>query len=251
MTLCFQFILIFVKAVELIPIFDDNYVFLITNSDTSEAVVVDPGEASAVSRVLQARNLRLSAILTTHHHNDHIGGVAELVKAHKVPVWAPLKNRSQIIADHYLAENDTVQVAGCTAKVIELPGHTLGHIAYWFADENWLFSGDVLFGLGCGRLFEGDFAQGFESLQKIKKLPGKTLVYCAHEYTEKNLLFCKTQDYPGREQLSAYETQLKMKRNAQIPSVPLLLETEKHTNPFLLASTKEEFATLRTRRNVF
>ena len=136
-------------------------------------------------------------------------------------------------------------------QVLALPGHTLGHIAYWFLEKNWLFSGDVLFGLGCGRLFEGDFTQGFESLQKIRQLPDATAVFCAHEYTEKNLQFCKSIIYEASPRLTTYETPLMKRRAAGLPSVPLSLKAEKEFNPFLLAPTKEVFSILRQKRNVF
>lgn len=239
------------KTVELIPVFDDNYVFLISNPETSEALVVDPGEAVAVTAVLNARKLKLLGILTTHHHTDHIGGAAELSQNFAAPVWAPVKNKDQIKADHYVSDNDFLMLAGCRIQVLALPGHTLGHVAYWFTEKNWLFSGDVLFGLGCGRLFEGDFTQGFESLQKIRRLPDTTEIFCAHEYTEKNLQFCKSITYEASPRLATYEASLMKRRSAGLPSVPLSLKTEKQFNPFLLAPTKEEFRILRQKRNIF
>ncbi len=239
------------KTVELIPIFDDNYVFLIYDPETSEAIVVDPGEAAAVTQVLNARKLKLIAILTTHHHADHIGGAAELSQTFAAPVWAPLKNKEQIKAAHYVSDQEILTISGCRIQVLGLPGHTLGHIAYWFPEKNWLFSGDVLFGLGCGRLFEGDFSQGFASLQKIRQLPDATEVFCAHEYTEKNLLFCKTLTYEASARLSVYENNLIKLRSARLPSVPLSLEIEKQFNPFLLAPTQEAFSVLRQKRNIF
>lgn len=239
------------KSVELIPVFDDNYVFLISDPETSEALVVDPGEAVAVTAILKARELKLLGILTTHHHADHIGGASELSQTFAAPIWAPARNKSQITADHYVSDNDTIALAGLRIQVLGLPGHTLGHIAYWISEKNWLFSGDVLFGLGCGRLFEGDFTQGFESLQKIRLLPDATEVFCAHEYTEKNLQFCKSIEYEASPQLATYETSLLKQRAAGLPSVPLSLKAEKQFNPFLLASTKEEFSILRQKRNIF
>lgn len=239
------------KTVELIPVFDDNYVFLISDPETSEALVVDPGEAAAVTAILKARNLKLLGILTTHHHADHIGGASELNQVFTAPIWAPLKNKDQIKADHYVSDNDVFSLADCRIQVLALPGHTLGHIAYWFSEKNWLFSGDVLFGLGCGRLFEGDFTQGFESLQKIRQLPDATEVFCAHEYTEKNLQFCKSIVYEASPHLATYETGLMKRRAAGLPSVPLSLKTEKQFNPFLLAPTKEVFSILRQKRNIF
>ena len=239
------------NTVELIPIFSDNYVFLITNTESLDAIVIDPGEATEVLKVLSDRKLKLHAILTTHHHLDHIGGVAELKAATHCEVWAPLKNSNQISADHYVTQNEQLDLKGFSIQVVELPGHTLGHIAYYFTAQKWLFSGDVLFGLGCGRLFEGDYSTAFESLQKVKSFPDETKIFCAHEYTERNLQFCKAQNFPLNPELIAYEKELVAKRKLNLPSVPLVLRQEKFCNPFLLASTKGEFAKLRESRNGF
>ena len=230
--------------VELIPIFDDNYVFVIVNAADTEALLVDPGEASAALNFLEKHHLKLSGILITHHHADHIDGLPALRERLNAPVFAPLKNKQQIPADHYVDENDKISLSGFEIKIISLPGHTLGIQAYWFEAENWLFSGDVLFGLGCGRLFEGSFEQGYTSLQKIKKLPPATRIYCTHEYTHTNLKFCKS--LAARDAaLTDYEQQLK------VPSVPLTLALEIKTNPFLRAQSVAEFTTLRELRNTF
>lgn len=245
------------KRVELIPIFEDNYVFVIIDDDTRKAVVVDPGEPAAVSAFLRENGLELSAILLTHHHRDHVGGVPVLQSSFKTTVYAPLKNKTQLpYADHFVQEGETVEAAGFSFQVMELPGHTLGHVAYWCAEKKWLFSGDVLFGLGCGRLFEGSYEQGYESLQRIKALPAETLVYCTHEYTEANLEFCKMlshhDDSPitgGDEGLEMYANELTNRRSLNLPSVPLKLFIELKVNPFLLARGVQQFAYLRDLRN--
>ncbi|AFY01844.1 hydroxyacylglutathione hydrolase [Bdellovibrio bacteriovorus] len=245
------------EHVELIPIFDDNYVFVLIDSDANKAVVVDPGEAGPVADFLCERQLDLGGILLTHHHSDHIGGVGELKAIFNCPVYAPEKNQKQISgADHWLKEGDQLKIAPWEFTILELPGHTLGHIAYWDQQHKWLFSGDVIFGLGCGRLFEGTHEQGYTSLQRIKKLPPQTLIYCTHEYTERNLEFCRiltSQDNTpitgDSEALELYANVLSNRRELGLPSVPLKLSIEESTNPFLLARNVEQFRYLRELRN--
>ena len=252
-------------TVSLIPIFTDNYVFVIENHETNEAVVVDPGSSSEVSAYLNNKNLKLAAIFLTHHHDDHIGGVEELVayaeskQNKKIKIYAPLFNNVEIpFATDYLQEPASVSALGLEWQVMELPGHTLGHIGYYCREAAWLFSGDVLFGLGCGRLFEGSPAQQYRSLQKIKSLSENTKVFCTHEYTERNLAFCKDVLVPlnlqnglNASELSSYESQLVAVRAKQHPSVPLDLAKELKNNPFLLAKNVDEFADIRSRRNKF
>lgn len=241
----------------LIPIFEDNYVFAIIDDRNRHCWVVDPGESESVIEFLSAESLILRGILLTHHHFDHIGGAEKLQQVFSVPVYAPQKNQHQIpFADFYVSEGSKIQIEAFEFSVMELPGHTLGHVAYWNASLKWLFSGDVLFGLGCGRLFEGTFDQGYQSLQRIKELPPETLIYCTHEYTEANLQFCKKltnlDNSPitgGDENLMLYENELKNRRSLQLPSVPLKLSIEKKVNPFLLARTPAQFASLRELRN--
>ncbi|MGE9744165.1 hydroxyacylglutathione hydrolase [Bdellovibrio bacteriovorus] len=245
------------EHVELVPIFDDNYVFILTDDATQKAVAVDPGDAGPVIDFLRAKKLDLAAILLTHHHSDHIGGVGELKAAFDCPVYAPQKNQKQIpVADQWLKEGDSVTCGPWDFTVMELPGHTLGHIAYWNQKHKWLFSGDVIFGLGCGRLFEGTFEQGYESLQRIKKLPPQTLIYCTHEYTKSNLEFCRiltNQDNTpitgDSEALELYANELSNRRELNLPSVPLKLSIEESVNPFLLARDVEQFRYLRELRN--
>ncbi|MBC7421212.1 MAG: hydroxyacylglutathione hydrolase [Bdellovibrio sp.] len=238
---------------ELIPIFDDNYVFVIIDDDHQCAVVIDPGEASAVTKFLLEKKLKLSAILLTHHHHDHIGGVEELKNKFACEVYAPLKNKNQISnANYYVAEAQRITINQLTFEVKELPGHTLGHVAYWLEKQAWLFSGDVIFGLGCGRLFEGVPAQMFESLSWIKTLPAETKIFCTHEYTQTNLEFTKSiltkaefADLVSLADLKKYEDSLK------IPSVPLLLSTQRNLSLFLQTKNLEQFTKLRQLRNQF
>lgn len=245
--------------VELLPIFDDNYIFVLINEDLQSAVVVDPGESAAAEDFLLKHDLTLAGILLTHHHADHIGGVHALKTRFPCPVYAPVKNKTQIpFADHYLREGDIVTLPPFSFQVLELPGHTLGHIAYWNSEHKWLFSGDVIFGLGCGRLFEGSYEEAFHSLQRIKALPPESLIYCSHEYTQSNLQFCRSLSADNNSPLSgkampleAYATELHNKRSHQLPSVPLKLGIEVTANPFLLARDVAQFRYLRDLRNRF
>lgn len=236
--------------VELIPVFDDNYVFLVTNG--KNALLVDPGDALPALKIIQDRSLRLDGVLITHHHHDHIDGLIDITNTFPdIPVYAPAKNKSQIVlATKFLSEGDQINWGDITFKVMELPGHTLGHIAYYNEQNNWLFSGDVLFGLGCGRLFEGTAEQAFTTLARFKKLPPETQVYCTHEYTESNLKFCKSMNIDTPD-LQKYEIELLIKRKGNCPSVPLTLGSEFSANPFLICSSVQEFAALRGQRNTF
>ncbi|MEN0060145.1 MAG: hydroxyacylglutathione hydrolase [Bdellovibrio sp.] len=246
-----------VLYVELIPIFEDNYVFAVIDKDRKKVLLIDPGESTKTEAFLKQQNLTPEAILLTHHHNDHIGGVEKLKSLYDIPVYAPLKNQRQIpFADHFVQEGDSFTFSGFLFSVMELPGHTLGHVAYWCADKKWLFSGDVLFGLGCGRLFEGTAEQMYTSLQRLKELPEATLIYCTHEYTLANYGFCqmltKYDDSPltgDSEELEIYGKELLGRRELNIPSVPLKLAIEKRVNPFLLARDAHQFQSLRELRN--
>ena len=212
-----------------IPAFDDNYIWLLHNK--RYAVAVDPGDATPVIAVLKQLNLKLSAILITHHHSDHIDGVAALLTHQPAPVYAP-----QYETFHFehikLVEGDEVSLPEIAQnfKVMWLPGHTLGHIAYM--NHDYLFCGDTLFGAGCGRLFEGTPAQMLHSLQRLKRLPPATQVFCTHEYTTKNIEFALTVD-PNNSDLMDRKQQVKQLRAQQLPSLPSTIELEIKTNPFL------------------
>ena len=214
-----------------IPAFDDNYLWLI--HDGASAVVVDPGDATPILAALEDHHLSLAAILLTHHHADHIGGVPELLRHFKVPVYGP---RTEAIATvtHPLAQGDQVNVGelGLTLSVLDVPGHTRGHIAYVTAAEHWLFCGDTLFAGGCGRLFEGTPEQMNASLQKLAALPDQTEVFCAHEYTLANLRFAQAVE-AGNPALQERIASDQKKRDQGQPTVPSTMALEKATNPFL------------------
>jgi len=209
--------------------FKDNYIWLLRSG--ANAAVVDPGDAQPVLDYVARNGVRLVAILATHHHPDHVGGVADLLTAGRVPVYGP-RGESIPVVTHPLGEGDRISVAelGVTFSVLEVPGHTRGHIAYYGADS--LFCGDTLFACGCGRLFEGTPEQMYASLQKLAALPGETRVYCAHEYTLDNIRFARAVE-PDNAALEAREGRERERRNAGLPTLPSTLALELQTNPFL------------------
>lgn len=214
-----------------VPAFADNYLWLIHNG--KHAAVVDPGDAAPIRKALDAHGLSLVAILLTHHHADHAGGVPELLQHFPVPVYGPTLDPIPSVTQA-LKEGDMVSVPelGLNFSVLDVPGHTKGHIAYVESDKNWLFCGDTLFAAGCGRLFEGTPAQMTDSLGKLAALPDETAVYCAHEYTLSNLRFAMEVEPENPTISERYKTE-KSKRDKDIPTVPSSIGLEKLTNPFL------------------
>ncbi|HYA66561.1 MAG TPA: hydroxyacylglutathione hydrolase [Burkholderiaceae bacterium] len=212
-----------------IAAFRDNYIWLLERGD--HAVVVDPGDAEPVQRILDQGSRKLEAILLTHHHPDHVGGVAELAAAHVPQVFGPATSPFAGI-NVRLRQGDRVRVLGVEFSVLEVPGHTLDHIAYWCPELEVLFCGDTLFACGCGRLFEGTAAQMFDSLNKLARLPDRTRVYCAHEYTTANIRFALAVE-PENPDLVQRSVDCANARNRGEPTVPSTLELEKATNPFL------------------
>ncbi|HXY05016.1 MAG TPA: hydroxyacylglutathione hydrolase [Burkholderiaceae bacterium] len=212
-----------------VPAFQDNYIWLLERAN--HAVVVDPGDAQPVLRLLARAPRKLDAILLTHHHPDHVGGVTELLAAHPAQVFGPADSPFADIRVR-LHEGDQVAVLGENFSVLEVPGHTLDHIAYWCPALAALFCGDTLFGCGCGRLFEGTAAQMFASLTKIAQLPEQTKIYCAHEYTSANIRFALAVE-PDNSELVSRSQACASARSRQQPTVPSTLALEKATNPFL------------------
>ena len=218
-----------------VPAFKDNYLWVIHND--KHAAVVDPGDATPIIDFLIAHQLSLAAILTTHHHADHVGGVEALLDFYNlrgtIPVYGPA--HEQIPArTHALHGGDSVLIdkLGLQLDVIDVPGHTAGHIAYFAKTEGWLFCGDTLFACGCGRLFEGTAAQMQSSLAKLKALPPSTQVFCAHEYTMANIKFALAVE-PENIALQARAKTDAARREKNIPTVPFTIENEIATNPFL------------------
>ena len=215
-----------------LPAFSDNYIWML--HDGHHAVVVDPGESAPVINALDSHKLQLAAILVTHHHADHVGGVDELRSRLQGPVYGPRRER---IPQPYLAldDGDTLDVLGLRFKVIDVPGHTSGHIAFFTEDggaEPMLFCGDTLFSGGCGRLFEGTPAQMHHSLSRLASLPGPTRVCCGHEYTLSNLRFALAVE-PKNHDLADYNLWCEAQRAINEPTLPSSIATERLVNPFL------------------
>lgn len=215
-----------------LPAFQDNYLWVL--HDGRRAIVVDPGDAQPVLACLQRDRLQLEAILVTHHHPDHIGGLDALRDATGAAVYGPARER---IPEPFtrLAEGDVVNALGLAFRVLDVPGHTAGHVAYYCPDVDGrplLFCGDTLFSAGCGRLFEGTAAQMLASLDKLAALPGATRVCCTHEYTLSNLKFARAVE-PGNAELIQYQQRCEELRARNQPTLPSSIEQEKLVNPFL------------------
>ncbi|HRL99318.1 MAG TPA: hydroxyacylglutathione hydrolase [Acidovorax sp.] len=215
-----------------LPAFTDNYVWMLHNG--RQAVVVDPGDSAPVVQALQQLGVQLQAILVTHHHADHVGGVDALREATGAVVYGPARERipEPLVR---LAQGDTVDVLGLRFAIIDVPGHTAGHIAYYCAEMDGaplLFCGDTLFSGGCGRLFEGTPAQMLHSLDQLAALPGDTRVCCTHEYTLSNLKFARAVE-PGNAALLHYSSQCEALRARGEPTLPSRMALERDINPFL------------------
>ncbi len=257
-----------------VPAFQDNYLWV--GAVGRRAAVVDPGDAAPVQRFLDDHGLELAAILATHHHGDHVGGLAALASRWACPVFGPADDGVAGLTER-LREGDRISVPGLALAldVLDVPGHTAGHIAYVHAQgdarpghEPLLFCGDTLFACGCGRLFEGPPAQMTSSLAKLARLPGPTRVYCAHEYTMANIRFAEAVE-PGNARLAERKARDSAKRARDEPTVPSTIDEELATNPFLRCSEPEVraaaekragralkdpvdvFATLRAWKNTF
>ncbi|MET0089738.1 MAG: hydroxyacylglutathione hydrolase [Candidatus Thiodiazotropha sp.] len=212
--------------------FDDNYIWVLRNPGSSQVVVVDPGDETPVLEWLRETSSQLSAVLLTHHHYDHVGGVPELAEAFPgLPVFGPANEKIRGLT-HPLREADRPEIPGLEAdlRVLEVPGHTAGHIAYY--GEGALFCGDTLFAAGCGRVFDGTFEQLSRSLLRIADFPADTQVYCAHEYTLDNLGFAQWVE-PDNPDIAERLSMDRAQREAGLPTVPSRLASELQTNPFL------------------
>jgi hydroxyacylglutathione hydrolase len=215
-----------------IPAFNDNYIWML--HDTHQALVVDPGDAQPVREALAQHQLTLAAILVTHHHGDHTGGVDELRQATGTKVFGPAREAMPEPLQR-LKDGDLVNLLGLRFRVLDVPGHTAGHIAYFAevpGDAPVLFCGDTLFSAGCGRLFEGTPAQMLSSLTRLAALPDTTRVCCAHEYTLSSLRFALAAE-PNNADTLAYQTRAKQLRASQLPTLPSSIGLEKAVNPFL------------------
>ncbi len=244
----------------------DNYGVLIHDSDTGATAAIDAPDGAPVIAAAKAKGWTLTDLLITHHHPDHTQGIPAVRAAFPgIRVVGPLKEASKIEGlDLKVVEGDFVKVGNLEAKVIEAPGHTAGHIVYWFEEDELVFCGDVLFPLGCGRVFETPLAVMWNSLSKVAALPGETVVFCGHEYTEANARFALTIE-PDNEMLKERAEHVTAMRSEKKPTVPTTISLELATNPFLRAEHPDikarlnmpgadaaaVFAEIRTRKDKF
>lgn len=241
----------------------DNYIWLLRDN-AHTCIIVDPGVSEPVLNTLRERGLTPSAILLTHHHADHTGGTAEIVSHYpSLPVYGPAETLPKG-ANHCVQDNDTITCGGLTFQVMAVPGHTLGHVAYYC--EPYLFCGDTLFSGGCGRIFEGTPAQMFRSVSRLAALPDETLVCCAHEYTQSNLAFARAV-WPENRDIQAYQQYIAELRQNHEATLPVTLKTERKINVFLncdnidlqhnlsvskhTATAEETFTSLRAKKDQF
>ena len=238
-------------SVSAIPLFKDNYAWLLRDSGTGATAVVDPADAGPVEAAIMAAGGRLDLILLTHHHADHVGGTDEIRARFGCPVVGATADAHRLPKlDRAVKEGDTVALGNAVGQVIETPGHTMGHIAFYYPDGRALFCGDTLFSLGCGRLLEGKPADMFASLQKFAALPADTQVYCGHEYTESNARFAITVE-PDNAALKKRVAEIQALRSAGRSTVPSPLGEELAANPFMRAPDAVALGRIRAAKDSF
>ena len=237
--------------VEIIPCLQDNYSYLIIDEANNEACVIDPSEAQPIIDLVENKNIKLKYVLNTHHHYDHIGGNKQLKKKYNALVIGYKNDAHRIPEIDILVEDNQIWKAqNFEAKIFHIPGHTSGHICFYFFNENFLFSGDTLFSLGCGRIFEGTYKEMFDSLNRIKNLPDNTNIYCGHEYTKQNSKFCIKYD-PSNKSLKDKIVEIEKKIQNNMPTVPSILRDEINCNIFLRAKDLKSFSKLRDLKDNF
>jgi len=251
--------------IHLVPCLSDNYAYLVHEPSTNSVAVVDPSEAAPVNAALERHKLKLTHILNTHHHFDHTGGNLDLKEQHNARVVGPRADRERIPGiDEEVGEGDVWAFGAAKAKIFDIPAHTKGHIAFWFEADKAVFTGDTMFAMGCGRLFEGTPAQMWSSLSKLAALPADTRVFCGHEYTLSNGKFAVTLE-PANAALKKRMAEVESLRAGGRPTIPSTIGLERETNPFLrptspelrkslgleTADVVEVFAETRRRKDVF
>ena len=237
--------------IEIIKCLEDNYSYLIIDEKTNYACVVDPSEAEPIANFINNKNIKLKFILNTHHHYDHVGGNNDLKKKFGAKVVGFKNDKHRIPnIDILLEDNKIWKESVFEAKIIHIPGHTSGHICFYFMNDKIVFTGDTLFSLGCGRIFEGTYKQMYDSLIKLKNLPKDTKIYCGHEYTLKNSMFCSKYDKDNKNlEKKIFEINDKLKKN--LPTIPSTIGEELSCNIFLRAKNLEDFSKLRDLKDNF
>jgi hydroxyacylglutathione hydrolase len=237
--------------IQIIPCLQDNYSYLIIDEQNNIACVIDPSEANPIIKYLENNRIELKFILNTHHHYDHVGGNQKLKEKYGASVIGYRGDEKRIPEiDILLDDQETWIYKNFEAKIIHVPGHTLGHICFYFNKEESIFTGDTLFSLGCGRIFEGTYSQMFESLIKIKALPHNTKVFCGHEYTKQNSKFCVAYD-KDNEKLKAKINDIDLRLKNGLPTIPSTLKEELECNIFLRSNNIETFSKLRDLKDNF
>ena len=237
--------------IEIIPCLQDNYSYLIIDKKNNTACVVDPSEADPIIEYLENNNIKLKFILNTHHHYDHVGGNEKLKDKYGASIVGYRGDKERIPKiDILVNDQETWIYENFEAKIIHVPGHTLGHVCFYFYKEQSVFTGDTLFSLGCGKIFEGTHFQMFSSLMKLKELPQNTKVYCGHEYTKQNSNFCIVHD-ENNENLKAKIKEIEIKLKNKIPTIPSTIKDELECNVFLRSHNVEVFSKLRDLKDNF
>ena len=237
--------------IEIIPCLKDNYSYLIIDQNRNYACVVDPSESEPIIKYLDKNKINLKFILNTHHHYDHVGGNSLLKKKYNAKVVGYKDDKKRIpdvdilVNDEQIWKNENFE-----AKIMHIPGHTTGHICFYFYKNNIIFTGDTLFSLGCGRIFEGTYSQMFNSLNKFKKLPLDTKIFCGHEYTMQNAKFCLTHD-SNNPKLKKKIIEIKKKLINNLPTIPSTIKEELECNIFLRSDNLESFSKLRDLKDNF
>ena len=237
--------------IQIIPCLQDNYSYLIIDRENNIACVVDPSEAKPIIEYLEKNNIKLKFILNTHHHYDHVGGNTKLKEKYGASVIGYKGDKERIPGiDILVSDQETWAHKNFEAKIIYIPGHTVGHICFYFHKDESVFTGDTLFSLGCGRIFEGTYEQMFNSLTKLKKLPKNTKIFCGHEYTLQNSKFCIAHD-ENNEDLKNKINDIKIKLKSGLSTIPSTIKDELECNIFLRAPDIKTFSKLRDLKDNF
>ena len=237
--------------IQIIPCLQDNYSYLLIDEENNVACVIDPSEADPIINYLERNKIKLKFILNTHHHYDHVGGNQKLKEKYGASIVGYKGDKERIPGiDILVDDQETWMHENFAAKVIHVPGHTLGHICFYFYKEESIFTGDTLFSLGCGKIFEGTYSQMFNSLNKLKKLPQRTKIFCGHEYTKQNSKFCMANDKSNKN-LKVKINDMELKLKGGLPTIPSTIKDELECNIFLRSNNVESFSKLRDLKDNF